>query len=1040
MKRKLSIHIGCTYSKEPILKGLIATGIELVVVDEIGIRPTDLNLEYHSVFGQSYEQIIATIQNIVQKHYLEISDCTFFTLAEGSVDLLNRICKEFGKLPVSERSETLRDKYWVRKSLEKSGLEKLDYIVLAHTLSDIPDAGPSVFPLIVKPIGSMASRNVSKVQNQDELRKACIEIFTKNKTYIKVDHGEIIIEDVYGQLPHALIESCLTGEKLSLEALIINKKNVFSCVTSKFDANNDFFYERADIVDPNYFSPEAKRKIDSYIQTIVDSLEVVSSILHIEVFYNRADDTFSLIEVNFRMGGDNIHELVEKACGVNLVGEFLRLSSEPTATLREVTPQKKAWIAYYFMTGSGGEFYAKQNTAFGYKIEWDYQNGESISKFTTSKFFKVGTVVFSCASHEVKTRLEKLLQTQSDFFTLRGPDSGSSWAADRFSKSKQYALSWLKGGLIVLYLATCALGSFYIYQSYVAQARHLGQTMSKTMAYHISNGEIYYVGNIVENFQEAQNYGRIAVADGVSRVIYASASTKPFGLLYQEKIRLNDYDESIPIVVDGIQIGSLVFDYNYNSVILQLLVWSLLISGVVAVLYFVIAKYLFNRVAVAAQKEAENFISVVNQLKSDLNYFHEKNAVVSFEKYDDLLKEDTNDQLIFGDLKPSLHKLVGVLRELRNGILVKNRLADLLDESTKQLVAATTQAEIAKVATQVSHDIRSPLSALDIVLMDLSTLPEDKRILVRSATQRIKDIANNLIAKHKMTISKATSPTRSVQLISHILESIVSEKRTQFSSRAAIEIDLGLTEKSYGLFAEIEPQELKRVISNLINNSVDAISDRGLIRVQLDQIGEDYVRIAVVDTGAGIPSEILGRLGERGVTAGDKSTDSGSGLGIFHAKTTVESWGGKFSIETQVGQGTSVNLILNKAKPPAWFVERIRLDRVSKIVILDDDTSIHESWKGRFKKFSHNVELVHLSSTKQFEDWKSTDEASLYLFDYELLNDQETGLDLIEKYGLREKAVLVTSHFEETKLQERCLLADVGLIPKALAAYIPIVH
>lgn len=52
-------------------------------------------------------------------------------------------------------------------------------------------------------------------------------------------------------------------------------------------------------------------------------------------------------------------------------------------------------------------------------------------------------------------------------------------------------------------------------------------------------------------------------------------------------------------------------------------------------------------------------------------------------------------------------------------------------------------AAMCQVAEQVAHDIRSPLSALDMVLKDLKELPEEKRLMVRSATQRITDIANN---------------------------------------------------------------------------------------------------------------------------------------------------------------------------------------------------------------------------------------------------------------------------------------------------------
>ena len=60
--------------------------------------------------------------------------------------------------------------------------------------------------------------------------------------------------------------------------------------------------------------------------------------------------------------------------------------------------------------------------------------------------------------------------------------------------------------------------------------------------------------------------------------------------------------------------------------------------------------------------------------------------------------------------------------------------------------------EFAKTAAQVSHDIKSPLAALDMVVFSFIELPEDKRILARSAMSRIKDIANNLLQKNREII------------------------------------------------------------------------------------------------------------------------------------------------------------------------------------------------------------------------------------------------------------------------------------------------
>lgn len=63
--------------------------------------------------------------------------------------------------------------------------------------------------------------------------------------------------------------------------------------------------------------------------------------------------------------------------------------------------------------------------------------------------------------------------------------------------------------------------------------------------------------------------------------------------------------------------------------------------------------------------------------------------------------------------------------------------------------------------TQVSHDIRSPLAALEMISGSINELPEEKRIIVRSAINRIRDIANSLLKENKK-ISDFTDVSSSI--------------------------------------------------------------------------------------------------------------------------------------------------------------------------------------------------------------------------------------------------------------------------------------
>lgn len=207
--------------------------------------------------------------------------------------------------------------------------------------------------------------------------------------------------------------------------------------------------------------------------------------------------------------------------------------------------------------------------------------------------------------------------------------------------------------------------------------------------------------------------------------------------------------------------------------------------------------------------------------------------------------------------------------------------------------------KVHEMALQIAHDIKSPLAALDMVISDLSGLQEEKRILVRSSIIRIKDIANNLLqsnreATHKNKLNKKTaseksdlfsSEPRSLQLISSMIESIVSEKRFQFQNKSNIKISSRFFPDSLGSFSSIQSIEFKRVISNLLNNAIEILDTEGHVEVQLESKGQN-IELRVKDNGKGIPPEVLKKLGQRGETHGKAE---GNGLGLYHARKSVES-------------------------------------------------------------------------------------------------------------------------------------------------------
>ena len=231
------------------------------------------------------------------------------------------------------------------------------------------------------------------------------------------------------------------------------------------------------------------------------------------------------------------------------------------------------------------------------------------------------------------------------------------------------------------------------------------------------------------------------------------------------------------------------------------------------------------------------------------------------------------------------------------------------------------------LAAQFAHDIRSPLAALDTALKQLATEPEDTSHLIRTVAARINTIASSLLKENSMSPASHSGTEQATrQPIWDAIESVIQEKRLIFCSTLihspypeakprtgpAIEIEFTGDPAARTFSAHCQSTELKRIVSNLINNSFDALTgNHGKNQVSLTQIKpanqKTHLCLSVSDNGTGIPADIIPQLMQRGATF---EKPGGTGLGLYHARQHVESWGGRIGIQSTPGSGTTVLISL----------------------------------------------------------------------------------------------------------------------------------
>lgn len=333
-----------------------------------------------------------------------------------------------------------------------------------------------------------------------------------------------------------------------------------------------------------------------------------------------------------------------------------------------------------------------------------------------------------------------------------------------------------------------------------------------------------------------------------------------------------------------------------------------------------------------------------------------------------------------------------------------------------------------KLATQLAHDIRSPLEVLKGLKDEMTTFPESSRKRIQLSISRIEEIAFNLLRNHKQLsgIEGELEPEELLGLIS----SVITEKNIEFRNLPGKEIVESLDSSSYGLFSKIQRGTLKSILSNLINNSFESFnSSNGIVEVTLFS-KDGFNVIAVRDNGQGIEPGILSTLFTKGFT----TKKTGNGLGLFNAKQDIEAVGGTIVCESEVGKGTTFTISLPKSEAPATFIGSIDAYKYERIIVLDDDPAFHEVWAKRLEGLESKVEHIH-SVEEMLSKYQALHPKILLLSDFELMDKHLDGIDTILKLGHSEHSVLVTARNEEKAIQDRCLAAGIKLLPKSLVNY-----
>ncbi|MEW5701884.1 MAG: ATP-binding protein [Candidatus Zixiibacteriota bacterium] len=236
-------------------------------------------------------------------------------------------------------------------------------------------------------------------------------------------------------------------------------------------------------------------------------------------------------------------------------------------------------------------------------------------------------------------------------------------------------------------------------------------------------------------------------------------------------------------------------------------------------------------------------------------------------------------------------------------------------------------AAVGELSAAIAHEIRNPLAAIsgsvEVLRSELDVADENRKLLelIIAESARLNKILSDFLLYARL------SPVVTGRVcVATALDEVLEIARRHFRRNdGSPPVDLRTDVADRALTVAADPDHLKQMLINLVFNAVEACADRPCtVTVRVRSLGptpewssfrepvagngDDWVTIAVVDNGGGIPDSVMERLYEPFVS----SKPSGTGLGLAIVKRLVDSAGGRIHAESTPGLGTTFTVHLKR--------------------------------------------------------------------------------------------------------------------------------
>lgn len=232
-------------------------------------------------------------------------------------------------------------------------------------------------------------------------------------------------------------------------------------------------------------------------------------------------------------------------------------------------------------------------------------------------------------------------------------------------------------------------------------------------------------------------------------------------------------------------------------------------------------------------------------------------------------------------------------------------------EKEEELVQAKMQ-----FFANISHEFRTPLtmiiSQIDMLLQSEKLTPYLRQHLkrIQRNSYQFKKLISELLDFRKLENGKMRLKVRQIDLIN-----FVEQIYLDYKGYAQLQgITLQFLHEADVLMCWCDGKQMEKVLSNLLINALKHTSTGGKVDIQILEKDEEF-EIKVIDSGEGIPKEMLPFIFDRFYQVDNKTSSSGSGIGLHLCKGIMELHHGKINVQSAIQYGSIFTVSLLKGNP-----------------------------------------------------------------------------------------------------------------------------